>query len=406
MKQWTSRLKTIFIFCLFLISPWLTCGGPGESAEIDREQPPKNIILMIGDGMGPATVTATRLYKYGPGEGRLSFEKFPVIGYQFTHSADHAVTDSAAAASAWACGEKFLNGEISCHDTDGDGRCDSVPQTILELAKAKGKSTGLVVTATLTHATPAAFAAHVADRDCEREIARQYIEISRVDLLLGGGFGSDALKCRIRASIGENALLKAAQAQYGYLLIKNRTGMKDIAGADRILGIFTEKAKTPETHRLDSSVVYPREEPTLEEMATMALEFLSRDPDGFLLVLEGSQIDWAHHRHDIRYMLSEMLAFDAAVSTAVEWLGKRPEIGKKTLILVMADHETGGFAIVGPDDKPVVKGVPAEVKWSAGYHTAVDTLIWSAGPGSRQFGKALDNTEIHSILRSYMEHGN
>lgn len=174
----------------------LTCGqvmaekGGRSHYQHMAEESAKNIIFMVPDGMGLSNVTATRIYLNGPNGDRLSFEKLPTIGYQSTHSANSTVTDSAAAASAWATGEKFNNGEISCHSEDTV--CIESPATILELAKEEGKATGLVATSTITHATPASFAAHVNSRKCETEIARQYIEESGVDVLLGGGIGPNS----------------------------------------------------------------------------------------------------------------------------------------------------------------------------------------------------------------------
>ena len=143
---------------------------------VEAEQLPKaeNIIFMVPDGMGLSNVTAARIFKNGPNGGPLNLETLPHIGYQRTHSADSVTTDSAAAASAWASGEKYRNGEVSCHDDDQDGKCEPEPvPTILELAKEKGKATGLIATSSITHGTPAAFGAHVHTRDCDKEIARQ-----------------------------------------------------------------------------------------------------------------------------------------------------------------------------------------------------------------------------------------
>ena len=143
-----------------------------------------NIIFMVPDGLALSNITAARIYAFGTANRRLHLETLNRIGYQSTHSADSMVTDSAAAASAWACGEKFNNGEISFHSSTGTS-----PRTILEFARDQGKKTGLVATSTITHATPAAFAAHVGNRNCENEIARQYIVKNGIDILLGAGKG-------------------------------------------------------------------------------------------------------------------------------------------------------------------------------------------------------------------------
>lgn len=154
-----------------------------------QEEGAKNIILLVADGMGLADVTAARMFKNGPGGEPLAFETLPEVGYQRTYSANSTLTDSAAAASAWATGEKFANGEISFRAKE-----KRPIQTILELAKERGKATGLVTTKTITDATPAAFGAHVFSRDCQNEIARQYLKETRVDVLMGGGLSKFSAK--------------------------------------------------------------------------------------------------------------------------------------------------------------------------------------------------------------------
>lgn len=180
----------------------------------------KHIIFMVPDGMGISNVTAARVHAFGISKERFHFERMRHIGYQSTHSLDSLVTDSAAASSAWACGEKFRNGEVSYHQDS-----EASPRTILEMARDRGWSTGLVATSTITHATPAAFAAHVADRGCEQEIARQYIMETKVDILLGAGRGmfnsgeEDADPC------GTWGNLIPAAAERGYRIVRTREEM-------------------------------------------------------------------------------------------------------------------------------------------------------------------------------------
>ncbi|MBT8406492.1 MAG: alkaline phosphatase, partial [Deltaproteobacteria bacterium] len=350
-RQTASRKRIFFLFLLFL-SLWLIFASftPKKQYRGNKEPVPeaKNIILMVGDGMGLAHVTAARIFKNGPDGESLYLETLPTIGYQRTHSASDSLTDSAAAASAWANGEKFNNGEISCHDDDQDGRCEPAPSpTILEIAKAKGKVTGLVVTSTVTHATPAAFGSHVPSRRCEKEIARQYIQVTEVDVILGGGrkkFKSTEKQADECGTFGD---FIADAKRKGYQVVYTKKALDGVVakGSRKILGLFTPKGKTPELFRLYPEEHYQAEEPTLPHMTAAALEIVERAEDGFFLLVEGSQIDWASHRNDVAYQIGETLAFDEAVKVVLNWINEKPNRRHNTLVIISADHETGGFAI-------------------------------------------------------------
>ncbi len=365
----------------------------------------KNIIFMVPDGMGLSNVTAARIFNDGPNGNSLYLETLPQIGYQRTHSKNSTVTDSAAAASAWACGEKFNNGEICCLDNDKNGICESAPLTILEMAKANGKATGLVATSTITHATPAAWGAHVHSRKCETEIARQYIEETGVDVLLGGGIGSDSSSCLTPSPKTATQLITEAQSSYGYVYVTNETQMKAAVGlgTDRILGLFTPAEKTPETYRVDSSLSYPEDEPTLAEMTAAALDILEEDRDGFFLMVEGSQIDWANHDNNIKYQIGETLAFDEAVKVVLDWVNKKPRRKLDTLVIIVADHDCGGFAVNGPYGTLSERGDIVEAGWTSDEHTGVDTIIWSQGPGSQYLGEAVDNTYLYEVMKKILK---
>lgn len=348
----------------------------------------KNIIFMVPDGMGLADVTATRIYKNGLDGAPLNFETLQHIGYQRTYSANSTITDSAPAASAWACGEKFNNGEISFH---GDGR--PFKPSILELAKKQGKSTGLVATSTITHATPAAFGSHVAARSCENEIARQYIEVTGVDLLLGGGVDKfksvKADKCGTKGDFIQEAQDK------GYAVAYSKTELdKAVAdGSKKLLGLFNAAGLTPEYTRAPGI-----SEPRLPEMTVAALNLLEKNRHGFFLMVEGSQVDWANHAKDYPYQLGEMLAFDESVKVVRDWINADEDRKENTLLIVVADHDTGGFAINGPQTALLKAGDKVEAGWTTGEHTGVDTIIWSEGPGSKGLARAIDNTGIYDVM--------
>jgi alkaline phosphatase len=360
-----------------LIAPGISMAGTAH-----------NIIFMVPDGMGLADVTAARIFKNGPNGASLSFETLRHIGYQRTHSADSTVTDSAAAASAWACGEKFNNHEICFHR---DGR--SHRTSILELAKKAGKATALVATSAITDATPAAFGAHVPFRGCRQEIARQYLIVTGVDVLLGGGvaqFTSEqADKCGTKGDF-----IQAARDR-GYAVVYGRDKMNEAAaaGPSKILGLFSQSKMTPHHLRaVDTG------EPRLAEMTAAALKVLQRKRNGFFLLVEGSQVDWANHANDLPYQTSEVLAFDEAVAVVRSWIKADPRRGENTLLIVVADHETGGFSVKGPKSGLLSPGKSVEGAWAGDNHTAMDTIIWSEGPGSEGLAKALDNTDVYGVL--------
>jgi alkaline phosphatase len=398
-----------FLSALIFLSLLLVLTGfTGKKEYQSKSGPPspaKYIILMVPDGMGLADVTAARIFKYGPGGGNLYLETLSTIGYQRTYSADSAVTDSAAAASAWASGDKFRNGEISCHDDDQDGKCDPAPTpTILETAKKLGKSTGLVVTSSVTDATPAAFGAHIASRDCQNEIARQFIRLTGVDVILGGGlkhFNSTGIRADKCGTFG-NFIADAENKGYDVVYTRKELDRAVAKSSKNILGLFAPGGKTPELFRADSKKHYRQEEPTLPQMTAAALETLEKDEDGFFLLVEGSQIDWANHRNDVAYQVGETLAFDAAVQVVLNWIDEKPSRGQHTLVIVAPDHETGGFAINGTKKGEYQPGDLVPGAWTTTGHTGGDVLIWSQGPGSEYLGRALDNTDIYKAMREVL----
>lgn len=399
-----SLSLTLYFLAFALFFP--ACSSTVGYREKSKLSPKaKNIIFMVPDGMGLSNVTAARVFKDGHNGDPLYLETLTSIGYQQTHSANSTITDSAAAASAWASGEKFRNGEISCHDEDQDGKCEPAPvPTILELAKEKGKATGLVATSTITHATPAPFAAHVHTRRCENEIARQYIQVTEVEVILGGGetrFTSTEGEADVCGTFG-NFIADAIEKGYEVVYTKNTMTNAVSKGAERILGLFSPAGKTPEFFRVDPEQVYPADEPTLSEMTAAALEILEKDVDGFFLVVEGSQIDWANHHHNFFHQICETLAFDEAVKVVLDWINQEPTRKLSTLVIIAPDHETGGFSISGPKGELAQPGDFVEEAWISGKHTGNDVLIWSEGPGSHRLARPLDNTDIFSIMKDVL----
>lgn len=367
---------------------------------------------MVPDGQGLSNVTAARIFKNGPNGDPLYQETLKNIGYQRTHSADNTITDSAAAASAWATGKKYKNGEISCSNGE-TGVCVDKAPTILELAIARGKASGLVVTSQISHATPAAFGAHVFSRLCGAEIARQYIEETSVDVILGGSLDMTWPACSVYpesfapADKREYILNLAVEKNYTFVFDKLSLRNAVSSNQGKILGMFEQngvgKGKTVEMFRVDPSITYPEEEPTLAEMTAVALDILEKDHDGFFLLVEGSQIDWENHDKLVKRQIAESLGFDEAVKEVLEWIGEKPFRENNTLLIITADHETGGFAINGPQDALLEAGDIVEPGWTNGKHTAVDTIIYSQGPGSDKLNAALDNTDIYYVMEEVLK---
>ena len=397
-----KKITSIVIF-IFSAAALTACSFLGKNVHDSQ----KNIIFMVPDGMGLSNTTAARIFKNGPNGARLNFETLENIGYQSTHSANSTVTDSAAAASAWAVGEKFNNGEISCHDNDSDGTCDGEPAlTILDIAKSKGLATGLVATSDITHATPAAFGATVHNRKCEEEIARQFLARD-IEVLLGGDIAANRSSCKLPHSSGDwlkNLLTKYSDS--GYAVVKTGAEMNVVAngGTRKLLGLFKGGGKTQELFRINPAVGYPEAEPTLAEMTAVALKVLEKNKDGLFLMVEGSQIDWAAHAHDVNGLIAETLGFEEAVKVVLDWVNVNPVRRMNTQVIVVADHDCGGFAINGPHGSLSEAGDIVDDAWTSGNHTAVDTIVYSQGPLTWKLNKAVDNTYLNNVMEEFLRH--
>jgi len=381
--------------------------GPGTSPDgqklVPDSQEVKHVIIMVADGTGLADVTAARIRKNGIDGPSLRFETLDEIGYERTYSEKNTVTDSAAAASAWACGEKFVNGELCLH---GDGRPHNT--NLLELAKEEGWATGLVTTQATTDATPAAFGAHVADRRCQTEIARQYVQVTMPDVILGGG--RTAFNPPKPDACGASGNFIAQAQGSGYTYVANHTDLQAAVtgGAGRLLGLFNSSYMTPEILRTPSSV-----EPRLPQMAAATLDTLDRANDRFFVMIEGGLIDLANHSEWLDAQVGEVSAFDDAVGVVLDWINSSAERKQHTLLIVLADHETGGFGVMGSEvagSEPLgaftggwtfVMPPPPPPNAVAG-HTGSDTVIWSQGPGSAALGKAIDNTTIYQVVKGVL----
>ena len=328
---------------------------------------PKNIILMIGDGMGLTQISAG-MYRNG---NKLNLEKFPIIGLHKSYSSDNLVTDSAAGATAFACGIKTYNGAIGVNpDT-------MAVKTILEEAEENGLQTGMVATSTIVHATPASFIAHQKLRKMYEEIAGDFLKTD-IDFFLGGG-----KKYFDRRADNRN-LYEELRAK-GYVI--SDYFEQDL---DNIQLDYTQKFGYLTSD--DSPLPVAQGRDYLMSGTEMAIQYLNKraTDKGFFLMVEGSQIDWGGHANDSKYIITEMIDFDNTIGKVLEFAAKDGE----TLVIITADHETGGYAInPGSTMDSIVPGFTTD------YHTAAMIPVFAFGPGSELFGGIYENTAIFDKMK-------
>jgi len=354
----------------------------------------QGMILFIGDGMGAEQRKADRWVSVGQ-SGQLAMDSLPLQGWLQTASANNPITDSAASATAMATGVKTDNGHIS---VDPD---EVILETILEIAEARGMATGLVTTVQVSHATPGAFAAHVPDRNMYTEIALQTIA-SGVDVLLGGGEDEFLLPTEIgcypepgERGDGRNLLSEAQSAGFVYVCDLAGLAAVDPLTTDRLLGLFA-----------DEGMVNPFS-PSLALMTERAIEILQRDQDGFFLMVEGGQIDWAGHANDGANVIGDVIGFDEAVSVGLDYAALHPD----TLVIVTADHETGGMATsltssgAPEEDGPffMPDATSFYVNWTTTGHTAADVPMTSSGPWSFTLQGIKQNTDVFFTMRKALD---
>jgi alkaline phosphatase len=317
-NKYTSKYnwKKIFLFsCIFLILLLIIIIPVSIYLSRKNQIKQNNIIFFIGDGMGPASITLAR--ECG-NRSKLTLDHY-LIGTSKTRSASSLITDSAAGATAYSCALRTYNGAIAVDIHQKP--CG----TLLEAAKKKGMSTGLVVTSRISHATPAAFSSHVISRDLEETIAKQQID-NKVDVMFGGG-----LDVYIKRKDNLNLITYAENLGYNFIQTA-----EELEGPllMPVIGLFANSHLPFEIDRKS------KEQPSLAQMTKRALELLSQNEKGFFLMVEGSRIDMAGHLNDPT-QYHETLAFDDAFQVAIDFSEKN----ENTFIVVTADHETGGLTL-------------------------------------------------------------
>ncbi|MES2560917.1 MAG: alkaline phosphatase [Bacteroidota bacterium] len=320
---------------------------------------PKKVIFLIGDGMGLTQISgAMSEYK-----GQNAFERFKVIGLSKTRSADDYVTDSGAGATVFSIGKKTFNGAI------GVGADTVAYENLFEKLKKKNWSTGVVATSSVTHATPAAFYAHVGSRNSEDDIA-SFLLKGNCDVAIGGGL--QFFKAR-----ADKKDLFAELNKQGFVTIGDTINTFKPQTATRLVyTLATDGMKTMQEGRGSF----------LKQAAINAADILGQNKKGYMLMVEGSQIDWGGHAMDYEYMKAELYDFNETINAVLDKAEKEGDI----LVVVTADHETGGLTLTA-NKQNRQSFVP---KYAYNKHTGVMVPVFAYGPGAEEFAGIYENTEI------------
>ena len=355
-----KKLTTLSLIALVVMGMLSSCGSKKE----ETPEPPKavNVIYMIGDGMALPQVYAAMLAS----REEMTFSQFPYIGVVDTHSASNDITDSAAGGTALASDHKTKNAMIGMNP-------DTIPvMTVFDALGELGKETGIVVTSYVTHATPAAFYAEVPHRKQYEEIAVQMAENPYLNLIIGGGMRyfnerTDSLN-----------LVERMENELGWKVYDT---LADIDVTCKKYAVMADRNHMP--HAAERGDFLPRAVKT-------ALKTLDGAENGFFLMVEGSQIDMACHAHDSVWMMDEMMDFDYAVKVALDYAKEKGN----TLVVVTADHETGGLTL--PDPQGHYTNVT--FNYSTGSHTCLPVMVYAYGPGAEQFTGWMQNNELKAKI--------
>ena len=327
-----------------------------------EEHKPKNIILLIGDGMGLNAVAISALKTSDE-----PFKKFTTVGLSITKSLDKLITDSAASATAISTGYRTKNHFV------GVDINNKKLKNYFELAKEKGMSTGIVVTDNVAGATPACFFAHHNSRYDTQIITEQYLS-SNIDVVIGGG--TENFTPLDTRHIEKLKTVTDELEEKGYKFYYDYQSLSESPANEKIFGLF-EKKEMPRADERDY---------TLGELTSIAIRHLNTNKNGFVMMVEGSQIDWAEHDEDSEYLVSELNDFTTAIDTALAFA----ERDDSTLVLVTSDHETGGMAITGGS----YDASDLDIDFVNDHHTAGFVGVFAHGPGEENFSGIYGNYMI------------
>ncbi|MHA1531436.1 MAG: alkaline phosphatase [Candidatus Heimdallarchaeota archaeon] len=384
------RFQTVVVIALTISLGFIADKNLPSNSYQPTSSDDLTIILMIGDGMGFEQVRMARYTEVGKNTN-LAMENLLLNLSVMTHNVDLGITDSAAAATAIATGVKTFNGRIAVAPNG------SAIETILETVLEMGKATGVVTTTSIQHATPASFMTHVFSRSNYDEITKQIVENTNVDVLLGGGI----------KYFSEEQITTMTTA--GYSFVTNNSALSSITSG-RVLGLFA-----------DSHMPYEQERnlthtPSIADMTKKAIDILDQNSNGFFLMVEGGRIDHASHDNERVGAILETIAFDLAVKEAMNYV----ETHENSILIITADHETGGPKIIGDslDDILPTSGLTEEqnrtiritranqinVVWSTGGHTKNHIPLFATGDAFENITRNLliDNTDIFGIMNNFV----
>ena len=348
----------------FLAVAMLLFGGCSNK----QDKSPKNVILIVGDGMGVAQVYASVVAEKGDNS---AFLRFPYSGFSRTYSLNKYRTDSSAGGTALTTGEKVDNYHVNW------GPDSTRYQTIFDDAIIAGKSTGFVVVSDAMDATPASTYGHVPYRKMYDTLTVQLAQCQH-SVMVGGGY-----KYFLPENRKDGLSPLDTLAARGYEVVRTLEELTAFAG-DKVVGLLYDGDPLPEPERGD----------VLRTASMKAIEMLSRNAKGFTMMIEGSQIDWACHNNDSAYMCAELADFESMLHAVLDWAEK----DGNTLVVVTADHETGGLTL---PDGDIEQGLNTP-RYYWGSHTGCMVPVFAYGPSAERFSGIQQNTDIPRKIRAIM----
>ncbi len=350
----------IVVLIMSLVVTLTTALGLNFVAPEEEANEVKNVIILIGDGMGFNHLNATEKVH---GTELSIFNRFQYYGEQMTRSASSPITDSAAGGTALATGSRTMNGYVGVYPTDPLGVI-AVPASITDVAMKYGKSTGIVTSDSIMGATPSSFSAHVRDRDLAEEIFAQQV-VSDIDLIWGATAG-EVTEEEVNAN--------------GKVYVDNLSEVKALEEGQKSIGQFDCDTMWQGKDNGD--------QPTLSELAVEAIDILSKDEDGFFMMLEAAHIDKRSHSQDGEGAMTAVLEFDKVVDVVLDYAEK----DGNTLVVITADHETGSVTLIGN-----------EYKWLTGSHSGANVPCFVYGADSFiEDGETINNIDIPDFAVAYM----